>query len=341
MTTPQAGTRTHGFRVSAFRVKRLTAFGLLMVVLATACSSGTNSKPDKTDGSKKDQLVVQVASYDLAVGPPARFIVGLSTPDQELVMGGDAAMRFAFLGTDNASGEGTPGPEVRGTFLAVPPEGEGHEEPKGAEAVPHPPDGAGVFAAQVAFDKPGFWGVQVGIPKKQGRPNTGTAVFQVLPKHKVPAPGDDAPRTENLVVTSTDAPREAIDSRAAGDKQVPDPELHSTTIKSAIEGKSPVLAVFATPTYCVSRFCGPITDMTSDLSKKYSDRAEFVHVEIWRDKQANTINKAAAEWLLRDEDLQEPWVFLIGADGKIMARWDNVATAGEIEPLLQALPKVS
>jgi hypothetical protein len=34
----------------------------------------------------------------------------------------------------------------------------------------------------------------------------------------------------------------------------------------------------------------------------------------------------------------EPWVFLIGADGRIAARWDNVATREEIEPLLRDLP---
>jgi len=319
-------------------VKRLAAVGLAIALLLSACASDKTKTPNKADGSKRDQLVVQVASYDLAVGPAERFMAGLLTSGQELVLGGEAAMRFAFLGADKVSNEGNPGPEVKATFLAVPPEAQGHEEPVGEKTAPHSQGGAGVFAARVAFDKPGFWGVQVAIPKKEGRPNTGTAVFQVLAKHKVPAPGDDAPRTENLTVTSTDVPREAIDSRASGGKEVPDPELHSTTIKAAIEEKAPVLVVFSTPTYCISRFCGPVTDMVADLAKKYPDRAKFVHVEIWRDKQANAINKAAAEWLLRDEDLTEPWVFLIGADGKIMARWDNVATAGEIEPLLQALP---
>jgi len=321
-----------------FRNRRVAAVGLAIVLLLSACAGDETKKPNRADGSKKEQLVVQVASYDLAAGPAARFMAGLLTPDQELVLGGDAAMRFAFLGTEKVSNEGNPGPEVGATFLAVPPEAKGREEPDSAKAVPHPPGGAGVFAARVAFDKPGFWGVQVAIPKKLGRPNTGTAVFQVLAKHKVPAPGDDAPRTENLTVASTDVPREAIDSRASGGNEVPDPELHSTTIKAAIEQKAPVLVVFSTPTYCISRFCGPITDMVADLAKKYPERAKFVHVEIWRDKQANAINSAAAQWLLRDEDLTEPWVFLIGADGKIVGRWDNVATAGEIEPLLQALP---
>ena len=36
--------------------------------------------------------------------------------------------------------------------------------------------------------------------------------------------------------------------------------------------------------------------------------------------------------------MQEPWVFVIGADGKVAARFDNIASRGEIEPLLQKLP---
>lgn len=45
----------------------------------------------------------------------------------------------------------------------------------------------------------------------------------------------------------------------------------------------PALVVFSTPTYCMSRFCGPVTDMVSGLAKDYSDRADFILVEIWRD----------------------------------------------------------
>lgn len=99
-----------------------------------------------------------------------------------------------------------------------------------------------------------------------------------------------------------------------------------------------VVAVFSTPVYCVSRFCGPVTDMVQALSHDYGDRANFVHVKIWRDFQNQVMNKFAADWLLRDGDLNEPWVFLIGADGRIVARFGTVATRGELEPLLQALP---
>jgi hypothetical protein len=88
----------------------------------------------------------------------------------------------------------------------------------------------------------------------------------------------------------------------------------------------------------VSRFCGPVTDMVAELAASYGDRADFIHVEIWADFQEGAVNEAAADWLLREGDLEEPWVFLIGADGRVVARWDNVATRSEIEPYLEDLP---
>jgi hypothetical protein len=46
-------------------------------------------------------------------------------------------------------------------------------------------------------------------------------------------------------------------------------------------------------------------------------KAAFVHVEVWQDFEKRQVNKAAADWLLRQGDLHEPWAFVIGPDGKI------------------------
>ena len=157
----------------------------------------------------------------------------------------------------------------------------------------------------------------------------------------MPAPGDPALPTQNLTVASTDAPRGAIDSRAAGaSTDIPDAHLHQTTIAAALEAKRPAVVAFSTPTFCQSQFCGPVTDLVGDLAKTYGDRASFVHVEIWRDFQNQTLNRAAADWLLREGNLNEPWVFVIGADGRVAARFDNVATREELEPILQRLPVI-
>jgi hypothetical protein len=97
--------------------------------------------------------------------------------------------------------------------------------------------------------------------------------------------------------------------------------------------------VVSTPTYCVSLFCGPVTDMVADLAKTYATKARFIHIEVWKDYKAQQLNDAAKEWIARDPNsINEPWVFVIGADGKVSARFDNIVTKGDLEPLLQQLP---
>jgi hypothetical protein len=137
---------------------------------------------------------------------------------------------------------------------------------------------------------------------------------------------------------SSDAPPEAIDSRASNGGDIPDPELHRWTIAEAIRQGRPALVVFSTPVYCVSQFCGPVTDVVERLAHRFRDRAVFIHVEIWRDYQNKVINKAAADWLLRGQDLTEPWVYLIGSDGTILDRWATLFRQDEVAAELTALP---
>lgn len=304
-------------------VRRLLWLFTILALTQAACSRAASQRPEvKTQGG----LSVQVASYDVAKGREARFIVGLLTNDQQPLGGGTVEMKFASIGGDSAPLTKT------GRFLPIPKESVDHHA--GGQELP---EGLGVYATKVSFDKAGNWEVTVEPQEGKHKGKSGKAAFVVLEKNRVPIPGDTALPTENHIIGSSDVSSMAIDSRASDGKPVPDPGLHEMTIKQALDAQRPALVVFSTPTFCVSRFCGPITDMVEDLSKKYPDKAAYIHIEIWRDRQANAINKAAADWLFRDDDLQEPWVFLIGADGRILERWDNVATVEEIEPLLKTL----
>ena len=310
-----------------------TAVWLAAALLLAACSSGGDGGSGQPD---PDDLVVAVASYDLAVGPPSRFIAGVLTADQRLVAFGSVDMRFSFLGTRQGGERSAAGPATKAHFLPI-----------AGSTVPDPPPSAprvvtgsearGVYAVLAGFDRPGFWQVEVAATL-DGQARSATGAFEVYERHAVPAPGDPALPTENLTMDSTVVPRSAIDSREPGG--IPDPDLHRTTIAAALAAKRPVVAVFSTPVYCLSRFCGPVTDLVQELSRDYGDRAAFVHVEIYKDFQNKVTNEAADEWLLRDGDLQEPWVFVIGADGKVTARFDNVVTRGELEPLVRALPAI-
>jgi hypothetical protein len=311
-------------------VRRAVALMAVGAMALAACQ-------ERSESRARAGLDVFPASFDLAADRPTRFLIGVGTAGNLFVSGGTVRLRFFFLGEERAEGEPQPKGEATATFLPLPGE---EDQPVGTRPEAVPGDSArGVYRVEdVTFDRAGLWEVEVTADLGGGAVRTGRGAFEVLPQPLVPVPGEPALRTENLTMGSKGVPESAIDSRAVTEGEVPDPELHATTIADAIRRGRPVLAVFATPVYCVSRFCGPVTEMVGELAEEYGDRAEFVHVEIWNDFQRQVVNRAAADWLLREGDLQEPWVFLIGADGRIAARWDNVASRQEIEPLLQDLP---
>lgn len=310
---------------------RPVALAAGLALVPAACGDGGDGGDAGAPREPSEELVAQVASYDVAAGRTRRFIVGLLTADNAFVTGGRATMRFFFLGEQ----ENEFVSEAEAMFIALPGEDPAHEHEHAHAGAAS--EGRGVYAAyDVAFDRPGPWQVEITVTVEDEE-RTGTAAFQVLDEAEVPDVGDPALRTRNLTVDDAgEAPPGAIDSRAETEREIPDPELHETTIADAVKAGRPVVAVFSTPVYCISQFCGPVTDMVAGLQADYGDRADFVHVEIWRDHQNQVINRAAADWLL--PQVNEPWVFLINARGIVEARWDNVATRAEIEPVLENLP---
>ena len=310
---------------------------VLLAVTAASCSGG-----DDGPRSEGQRLAVEVASFDLAVGVPGRFMVGLVTQGPQgnlFVAGGSVDFEFFYLGETEAT-ERDPAGTATAPFLPIP--GSAGPYPARPEPVTAS-SGRGVYAVEeFEFDRPGFWEVEVEADLAGVGPARATGAFEVLPEPEVPVRGDPAPRTENLTIDNyqaDDAPPQAVDSRATS-RRIPDRELHDSTVANAIRSGIPVLLTISTPVYCVSKFCGPITDMVAELAGDYGDRADFIHIEVWRNFEEQVVNRAAAEWILAEDKLQEPWVFLIGSDGRIVERWDNVATRQEIEPLLQELPAV-
>ena len=79
--------------------------------------------------------------------------------------------------------------------------------------------------------------------------------------------------------------------------------------------------------------------MVSAVSRKHAGSGiRFIHVEIYHDFTAGEINQAAADWLYRNGDLQEPWLYLIGADGRIVDRWGVLWNPDEVGAELRTLP---
>jgi len=191
-------------------------------------------------------------------------------------------------------------------------------------------DEVGVYTAIVNFDKPGEWGVEIEIKKPEEDINeTIRPRFAVSTVATTPYIGMDAPRSENLTIDDVDDITK-IDSSAN-----PSPEMHTTTIKEAIEAGRPTLVLFAVPGYCTSRLCGPELEIMRKLYPEWRDRVEFIHVEFYEDPGTNQIvSQAAQEWGLRTE----PWFFLIDSQGKIAAKFEGPTGMDE---LVEALTKVT
>lgn len=327
------------------RRARTTALWIVLAVLAAACggggAGGAGAGPTDDPDAATD-LAVAVASFDVAVGDGQRLMAGLFSPQRELLAFGSVTFELGFLG-DEPTGSAASTETVRADFLPVP-----GMEPDGTSPTPRfitDSPGSGVYAATVDLDRPGFWALRVSAELEDGAVLTGTTSFRVLEVPEVPAVGAQAPRTANLTIADIEAGAAepvALDSRAQRpDDPLPDPHLHEHTIAEALEAERPVVAVFSTPVYCQSRFCGPLVNIVSELALRHDDRAEFVMVEVWEDFDEMRLNDAAAEWIQTETGGNEPWVFLIDGDGTILARWDNVLNVSELERKLAALPETA
>lgn len=315
----------------------LAVISALFFALIPAKNTGTTSGTTPS----ASQLSAEVATYELLTSAPNRFLVGLFT-SQGTVSYGTVDMAFSYLGTEASPTAPQPGPTAKGSFILVPNDDAGQPpatdaQLKAAVAKPseltQPDQVRGVYEANgVTFDRAGFWRVDV-TASVGGTLESASASFPVVDKPIYPAIGQKAPLSQNLLYEQKGATPISVDSRATnGWASVPDKTLHTTTVKDAISQHVPVVVVVSTPTYCQSRFCGPVTNEIQMLAKQYSGSADFIHIEIWKDYQNKVINKAAAQWVYRNNDVTEPWVFLIGTDGRIVDRWQNVLD----RPMLQS-----
>ena len=87
------------------------------------------------------------------------------------------------------------------------------------------------------------------------------------------------------------------------------------------------MLLFATPKFCTSRTCGPVTDVVLAVQKR-EPAVRFIHVEIYQD---NTVSKGQNRWVGEWRLPSEPWTFLVGRDGRIKAKFEGSISQSELE----------
>lgn len=258
-----------------------------------------------------EELTVILATTVLETGP--QRVAFLLTTQTGLVKDSNVAMTPVYLA------DGSAGETIVTRF---------NEWPYGTR---------GTFAAEVDFDRPGAWRLDI---VADGPDATGWATqeIEVAESSPVPALGAASPLTENktlpvlgdLALLTTD--------------YSPDEELYQVTIREAVESPLPAVVVFASPAFCTTATCGPQVDTVSELRAKYDGQAHFIHVEIYDnpdeiqgDLTRARIASAVDEWGLTrlPHWFNESWTFVIDSEGLIRDRYEGFATLTELEESLQ------
>ena len=140
----------------------------------------------------------------------------------------------------------------------------------------------------------------------------------------MPDVGEQAPKVQTDTVASAGGDVEAIDTRR------PTSDMHGDFSK--LVGTKPVALLFATPQLCQSRVCGPVVDVALQLRARYGDDVDFIHQEVYADNDPNKgLRKPLQEFHLPSE----PWLFVVGKDGKITARLEGSFGLDAVEQALK------
>jgi hypothetical protein len=161
-----------------------------------------------------------------------------------------------------------------------------------------------------------------------GRPIQGAMDLEVAEKPKAPAVGSKALPSRTPTIASTDGDFATLTTRTP-----PDVALLRHSVAESLEARAPFVLAFATPKFCASRTCGPVVDVVDHVRTRIGKSpARFIHVEIYEDNQPPELNRWVKEWKLPTE----PWVFLVGRDGRIKERFEGSVSALELEAAVRA-----
>jgi hypothetical protein len=289
-----------------------------------------NADPALSGPAQDPKVSLVTAASDLYVGEN-NLAIGMATLEGQPI--GGSTVRFTLYDLGGGGQKPVCQVEAAGSAPGVGPEtphehGDGEIHVHGGED-----EDRAVHYAHVSFSHAGNWGLAVEAILKDGTRAFGSLLFQVGEEPQTPAPGQEAIRSDNLTKDDVEDIRE-IDS---GD---PPNDMHDFKIRDLIESGRPMVIVFATPAYCVSAFCGPVTEEVEELYEDYKDRVAFVHIEIYRDFEASPplFNPTAREWLLRpDGGLSEPVVYVVDKNGVIFDRWEGPVARNIMEGAVEAV----
>jgi hypothetical protein len=197
-------------------------------------------------------------------------------------------------------------------------------EPVGVPGVSRgdPADVTHLYVAHLRVPRAGrYW--YVAEPAGGSTPIQAVGNLDVKPVSDSPAVGSRAIPSRTPTLASVHGDTRQLTTRHPADRG-----LLRYSVADSLARHVPFVLVFATPEFCTSRTCGPVVDVVDSVRKRFDQRGiRFIHVEIYaRNNPRNGFNRWVKEWRLPTE----PWVFLVGRDGRIKAKFEGSVSAAEL-----------
>ncbi len=301
----------------------------LAIVLLASCESAASASTVASGASQTDRLSALVVAADLAVGIN-RFPFVLIGSDGQAMIAASVEVTFAKLSDDVVATAKFSRPAIYRSVTSQFP----HEHDDGNLHVHEHIEGVYVVS-DVMFDDPGFWEAEFEVVRHGAAKKTSAlAAFQVRDLSATFAVGETVPASRNPTA------RDVGDLSEITTHPSPVPGLYELTIAQALKQRKPLVIAFSTPAFCVSRACGPVTDVVAGMYQTHGKRINFIHIEPWVLETARTegklvLTEVAEEWRLPSE----PWVFVIDAEGRVSARFEGLLSEDELAEALRAVDR--
>jgi hypothetical protein len=169
-----------------------------------------------------------------------------------------------------------------------------------------------IYAAQVPLPHAGTYTVL-------SLTNTGHGLIgapgevAVASSSKIPNVGQRPP------AIATDTPASVGGNTSLLTTRVPPDDMHQVSFNKFL-GKRPIVLLFSTPQLCLSKVCGPVTDIAVQLEHQFGNRVTFIHQEVYVDNQPS---KGYRPQLKAFHLQTEPWLFAINRRGIIVDRLEG------------------
>lgn len=300
---------------------RYVVLVLLVVSFAAGCggrgagpSPSPAALPSTSDGP---EILPILVSSELPKGP-TRFLFSLTDRANKLIAAPDVPVHLQFYDVDTASE--TVVFEIDAVFLwAI--EGE-----------------RGLYVTNVTYPDAGRWATRFTATLPSGT-KTVRLEYDVVEAGSTIAIGAKAPSVETPTIASAGG-----QVRAVSTDQKPAERFYTTSVDDALAGAKPFVLVFATPAFCETQICGPTLETVKEVATDYPDLT-FINVEPYVMKFENaslqpelddTGQLKPAAWTDAFGLRTEPWVFVVGADGTVRAKFEAVVGAGELRKAIDA-----